>query len=153
MISPRTAYREADVRGATAARLVVLLYEQAIQDLRHAAQAMEANNIELRTNYINHALDVIGRLQATLDMERGGAVACNLLDFYKALRANLWKAQLYVSKETLLQQITDLLAVREAWAEVERVESANSVPKPVHLAATESSAASPDQHVRANWKA
>jgi flagellar protein FliS len=124
MTNPRTAYRETNVRGATAVRLVVLLYEQAIQDLRQAAQAMEENNIELRTNRINHALEVIGRLQVTLDMERGRQVARNLRDFYETLRANLWKAQLYISKETLLQQITDLLTLREAWVEVDRAESA-----------------------------
>jgi flagellar protein FliS len=152
MTNPRAAYREASVRGATAVRLVVLLYEQAIQDLRQAAQAMEENNIELRTNRINHALEVIGRLQVTLDMERGGQVAHNLLAFYQTLRANLRKAQLYVSKETLLQQITDLLTLREAWTEVDRAESAIEVPKPVPLAATESKAG-PDQHVPANWKA
>src|SRR5579872_4963347 len=102
MPNPRTAYRETAVRGATAVRLVVLLYEQAIQDLRQAAQAIDENNIELRTDRINHAIEVISRLQATLDMERGGQVARNLLAFYEAVRANLWKAQLYQSKETLL---------------------------------------------------
>jgi flagellar protein FliS len=152
MINPRTAYRETDVRGATAVRLVVLLYEQAIQDLRQAAQAMEDNNIELRTNRINHALEVISRLQVTLDMERGGQVARNLLAFYETLRANLWKAQLGMSKETLLQQITDLLTLREGWAEVDRVESAGSVPKPAPLAATGANAP-PGQRVSANWKA
>jgi len=152
MTDPRNAYRETNVRGATAVRLVVLLYEQAIQDLRQAARAMEENNIELRTNRINHALDVVARLEVTLDMERGGQVARNLLAFYKALRANLWKAQLYVSKATLLQQITDLLTLREAWTEVDRAESAGSAPKPIPLAAPASNARS-DQHVLANWKA
>jgi flagellar protein FliS len=152
MTNARTAYREANVRGASAVRLVVLLYEQAIQDLTQAAQAMEDSNIEMRTNRINHALEVISRLQVTLDMERGGQVARNLLAFYEAVRANLWKAQLYVSKETLLQQITDLLTLREAWAEVDRAESAASVSKPVPLAVAESNARS-DQHVSANWKA
>jgi flagellar secretion chaperone FliS len=151
MTNPRTAYRETDVRGATAVRLVVLLYEQAIQDLRQAAQAMEENNIELRTNRINHAVDVIGRLQATLNMQQGGQIARNLLGFYEALRANLWKAQLYVSKETLLQQITDLLTLREAWAEVDRAESAQATPKSVSLAAA--SSATPASPVHANWKA
>lgn len=152
MTNPRTAYRETNVRGATAVRLIVLLYEQAIQDLRQAAQAMEENNIEVRTNRINHALEVIARLQVTLDMERGGQVARNLLAFYEALRANLWKAQLYVSKETLFQQITDLLTLREAWSEVDRVESAKSTPKPVPLVASESNA-SADHRVPLNWKA
>jgi flagellar protein FliS len=152
MTNPRAAYRETDVRGATAVRLVVLLYEQAIQDLRQAAQAMEENNIELRTNRINHALEVISRLQVTLDMERGGPVARNLLVFYETLRANLWKAQIYRSKETLLQQITDLLTLREAWAEVDRAESLGSAPKPVPLAAA-ASKASFAQRIPTNWKA
>ena len=152
MTNPRTAYREADVRGATAVRLVVLLYEQAIQDLTQAAQAMDKNDIELRTNRINHALDIVARLQVTLDMERGGQVARNLLTFYEGLRANLCRAQFQVSKKTLLQQITDLMTLREAWAEVDRAESAGSTPKPVPLSATVPSG-SPDQPVRAHWKA
>jgi flagellar secretion chaperone FliS len=146
MTNPRTAYRETNVNGATAVHLVVLLYEQAIQDLRQAAQAMEENNIELRTHRINHALEVISRLQVTLDMERGGQVASNLRDFYETLRSNLWKAQLYVSRETILQQITDLLTLREAWAEVDRIESAGAAPKPAPLAVTESNSRS-DPHV------
>jgi|SRR5579863_3761576 flagellar protein FliS len=152
MQNARNAYREANVRGATAVRLVVLLYEQTVQDLTQAAQAMDENNIELRTSRINHALEVIGRLQGTLDLERGGQVARNLLAFYEALRANLWKAQLFVSKETLLQQITDLLTLREAWAEVDRAQSAASVAKSVSPAMAEFKASS-DQHVPANWKA
>lgn len=151
MMNPRTAYRETDVGGATAVRLVVLLYEQVIQDLRQAAQAIDQNNIELRTNRINHALDVICLLQGTLNMDRGGQVAINLEQFYVTLRANLWDAQIHVSRETLFQQITDLLALREAWAEVDRTESANSVPQLAPLAADAANASS-NQHVPANWK-
>jgi len=151
MTNPRTAYREINGHGATAVRLVVLLYEQVIQDLTQATQAIEENNIELRTNRINHALDVICLLQGTLNMERGGQVARNLVQFYEAVRANLWEAQFQVSKQTLLQQITDLLALREAWAEVDRAESAEKIPKPVPLATT--ATASADRHIPANWEA
>jgi flagellar biosynthetic protein FliS len=56
MTNVPNAYREADVRGATAVRLVVLLYEQIIRDLTQAAQAIEQNDIESRTKFINHAL-------------------------------------------------------------------------------------------------
>jgi flagellin-specific chaperone FliS len=85
-------------------------------------------------------------------MERGGQVASNLLTFYEGLRANLCRAQFQVSKKTLLQQITDLMTLREAWAEVDRAESAGSAPKPVSLPATVPNG-SPDQPVRAHWKA
>src|SRR5689334_11254812 len=152
MTDPRVAYREANVRGASAVRLVILLYEQAIQDLQQAVQAIDQQNIELRTNRINHALEVISRLQATLDMERGGQVARNLLAFYEAMRANLWKAQLYVSKEVLLQQVTDLLNLREAWAEVDRAESAAPAADRAPAArATVANDTSPEERVPTHW--
>ena len=151
MTNARSAYREADVRGASPVRLVVLLYEQAIQDLRQAAQAMDENNIELRTNLINHAIEVIGRLQGTLDMQGGGQVARNLEGFYEGLRAKLCSAQIQQSKEILLRQITDLFALREAWVEVDRAESAGSAPKIASstMAAFKNNS---DEHVPVSWK-
>lgn len=125
MTNPRTAYRENDVRGATAVRLVVLLYEQLVQDLRHALQAIEQNDIELRTKRINHAILVIGHLQSPLDFANGGKVAQDLNHFYNVLRQNLVQVQFHPSQAGLSQQITDLLAVREAWTEVERAETSS----------------------------
>jgi flagellar biosynthetic protein FliS len=122
MTNPRSAYRENDVRGASAVRLVVLLYEQIIRDLTHAAQAFEQNGIELRTKYINHAILVIGHLQSPLDFPNGGKVAKDLDHFYNALRQNLVQVQFFPSKTGLRQLITDVLAVRESWIEVERAE-------------------------------
>jgi flagellar protein FliS len=123
MKDPRTAYREDDARGATGVRLVVLLYEQLIKDLREAAKAMDENKIELRSKRINHAFEVICALQGTLNMERGGQVARNLAWFYTVLRANLLEAHFHQSQEMLSRRITDLLALREAWIEVDRAEN------------------------------
>ena len=122
MTNPRSAYRENDVRGASAVRLVVLLYEQLVQDLRQALQAIEQNDIEERTKRINHAILVIGHLQSPLDFANGGKVAQDLDHFYNVLRQNLVQVQFHPSQAGLSQQITDLLAVREAWTEVERAE-------------------------------
>lgn len=127
MTNPRTAYREADVRGASPLRLVVLLYEQIIQDLRQALQAMERNDIELRTKRINHAILVIGHLQSPLDFANGGKVAKDLDHFYNVLRQNLVQVQFHPSKLGIDYLITDLLAVREAWIEVERAEKSKVV--------------------------
>ena len=125
MTNPRSAYRETDVRGATAVRLVVLLYEQMIQDLRQAAQAIEQNDIELRTNHINHAILVIAYLQSGLDFATGGKVAQDLNDFYDLLRQNLVQVQFHPSQAGIGQQITDLLEVRGAWTEVEQAEKSS----------------------------
>jgi flagellar secretion chaperone FliS len=116
----RFQYREATVRGASPLRLVVCLYEQAIQDLRQAALELVKGNIEARTRKINHAITVIGQLQGTLDMERGREVARNLELFYNTLRSGLIEAQSKQSLQILEHQIAQLVLVYEAWLEVER---------------------------------
>jgi len=151
------AYREADVRGATAVRLVVLLYEQIIRDLSQAAQAIEQNDIELRTRSINHAILVVGYLQSPLDFGKGGKVAKDLDQFYNALRQNLMQAQFFPSKIGMNQLITDTIAVRAAWIEVERAEAAlitRSVTAPGSVVAAPNSISSaPDSSsVRTRWQ-
>jgi flagellar protein FliS len=117
----RSSYRETAVRGASPVRLVICLYEQAIEDLRLAVIALERGDIEARTRGINHALMVIAQLQGSLDMERGGDVARNLSRFYGLVRAGLTEAQLKQSGRILEQQVSQLVLVHEAWLEVERV--------------------------------
>jgi flagellar protein FliS len=150
MTNARTAYRENDVRGATPVRLVVLLYQQIIQDLTQAAEAIEQNNIMLRTKLINHAILVIGHLQSPLDFDRGGKVAKDLEHFYNVLRQNLVQVQFFPSKAGIQQLITDVLAVREAWIAVERAESPSVAAA---VSAVPSGAADPDSEpVRLDWK-
>jgi flagellar protein FliS len=128
----RSSYREAAVRGASPVRLVICLYEQAIEDLRLAVIALEKGDIEARTRGINHALMVIAQLQGSLDMERGGDVARNLSRFYTLVRSGLTEAQLQQSGRILEQQISQLATVHEAWLEVERV-TASPAPVPANL--------------------
>src|SRR5271170_2416075 len=104
MMDARSAYRESAVRGAHPVRLVVLLYEQLIGDLRQAVNAIDQNNVELRSNKINHAIFVIGHLQSSLNKESGGQVALNLERFYEQLRRNLAKALLCASAPILAMQ-------------------------------------------------
>jgi len=68
----RQSYREGVVGGATPIDLVVRLYEQMIEDMRHVGIAIEQNDIERRTSRINHAILIIAHLQSSLDFENGG---------------------------------------------------------------------------------
>jgi len=149
MSNPRIRYRENDIRGASATRLVVLLYEQLIQDLSRALQAIESDEIETRTRHLNHAILVIAHLQSPLDFVNGGKVAETLDHFYNVLRQNLVQIQFNPSKTALRQQITDLLAVREAWIEVEK---ATRTPVVAHSAAAAHPAGSELDSVRVDWK-
>jgi flagellar protein FliS len=120
----RSSYRESAVRGANPVQLVIFLYEQAIEDLRRAIVALRKSDIEARTRAINHAVVVIGHLHGSLDLERGGAVAQNLVMFYNLMRGSLVQAQLEQSAIILEEQIGYLVFLHEAWLEVERRTSA-----------------------------
>jgi flagellar secretion chaperone FliS len=124
--NPRLSYRAAAVAGASPVRLVTLLYEQLIEDLQRAASALRARNIGERTRQINHAILVVGYLQASLDKDRGAPVAATLERFYEQLRAGLMEAQFRQSVAILEQQICDLMQVHEAWREVERATMAGA---------------------------
>jgi len=130
-MNARLSYREAAVEGASPLRLVILLYEQAFEDLRRALDAHRRGDIEGRTGHINHAILVIGHLQASLDKEQGGRVALNLERFYDQLRRGLVEAQFKQSAAGLEQQISHLMQVHEAWCELERANAAPaSAPGP-----------------------
>jgi len=150
MANARSTYRENNVRGATPLRLVVLLYEQIIQDLTQAAQAIEQNDIRLRTKLINHAILVIGHLQSPLDFDQGGKVARDLDHFYNVLRQDLVQVQFFPSKAGIQQLITDVLAVREAWIEVERAESPSAAT--VARVIPSGAADLESESVRVDWK-
>ena len=66
----RSAYREAAARSATPVALVVMLYEQLVQDMQHALEAIEQGNIEERTRELDHALVILAHLQGKLDHGR-----------------------------------------------------------------------------------
>jgi flagellar protein FliS len=130
MMDARLSYREAAAHGANPLRLVVLLYEQAIDDLRRALAALRKRDVETRTREINHAILVIGHLQASLDQEIGGAPARNLDRFYNQVREGLLQAQMQQSEAMLETQISHLLLLHEAWREVECKETAGVGPAP-----------------------
>jgi flagellar protein FliS len=131
-MNARTSYREAAVRGASPVRLVICLYEQALEDLRCALIALEKRDIAARASSINHALSVIAQLQGSLDMERGGDVARNLDRFYGVIRAGLIEAHSRQSAKLLEQQISLLVTIHEAWLEVERITASPSLPPANH---------------------
>ena len=144
----RLSYREAAVPGASAVRLVILLYEQAIEDLRRALAAQGKGDIEGRTREINHAILVIGHLHASLDKDQGGQVAVNLERFYDQVREGLVSAQFQQSGELLDQQISHLMLVHEAWCEVERADTA-----PVIAREPANPGAQSEPRSRAEWEA
>jgi flagellar protein FliS len=129
---PRVAYRQAAGQNANPVHLIVLLYEQLVEDLRRAAAAIDQRDAEGRTNHLSHAMEVLGELEASLDMKAGQEVARNLAHFYEVLRSGLLQVQFHPDRRVVERYISNLISMREAWVEVQRQgEIANNVSKEV----------------------
>ena len=120
------AYRRTAGVSASPVKLIVILYEQLIKDLRRAAAAMEKNDIQARSREVDHALLVLARLQNSLNDAQGGEISRKLEKFYSLVRATLLTASLERSAKMIDQQIGNLVQLREAWVEVDRLETGRS---------------------------
>jgi len=109
------AYKKVQVMTADGVRLVVMLYEGIVKFNRMAVLAMEDNDIEKRSIYINRSVAIISELCNALDMERGAEVAINLRDLYIYSLARLCEAN-NKNSITMIEEVTALfLEVKEGW--------------------------------------
>jgi flagellar secretion chaperone FliS len=123
------AYRKTAVEGASGFGLLIALYDTLAGDMRRAADAQRSNDIQKRTQEINHALLVIGYLEDWIDREDGGELAQRLVRFYATLRAKLIVAQARQSAEMLEQEMAAILVIRGTWQDLElRASSVLEIP-------------------------
>jgi len=113
------AYTQLSVEGTGPIGLVVLLYDNALKSLHQARRAIEANDIERRTQHLNHALRIVAHLQGTLDLEQGGEVARTLSQFYTYARARILEVSMTNSQEKLTDLASHFSTLRRAWQDVE----------------------------------
>jgi flagellar secretion chaperone FliS len=109
------AYMTAAVENASAAGLVMILFDLLVNDLKNAINAIEAEDIEKRTAELKHGFLVLQQLQGSVDMENGGDAAKHFCAFYSAIRCKMLEAQIKKSPEILERQIELLMDVRQAW--------------------------------------
>jgi flagellar biosynthetic protein FliS len=119
MIDFTQTYRKMQVSGASKVGFVVALYETMIADLAAAIAAIREGNIERRSAELQHALTVLGYLQATLDRERGCGPAQHLERFYSVMRARIMEGQLRASAPILDSVIGHMTEVCDAWRQVD----------------------------------
>ena len=110
-----SAYRENTVVTQSPGRIIVLLYEGAIKFCRKAIDALEAKDYEKKGLYINKAIEIIGELNISLEMEVGGDVAENLRALYNFMIRHLCEASINKDPEKLREVIRVLEDLNEGW--------------------------------------
>lgn len=114
-----TAYQKTNVSTASQGRLVVLLYEGAIKQLTTALTYINQDgkvlpsNIEKYGICIQKTQAIITELQVSLDMDKGGEIAKNLMSLYLYFNEELVDASITMNKkkiEFVLNMMTQLVA-------------------------------------------
>jgi flagellar protein FliS len=115
-------YRETGIKTASQGKLIVMLYDEAIKQITASLGKIGENgkvkaaDIEGFSAHIAKAQDIITELMVSLDMEKGGDVAKNLMTLYTYFNRELLDASISMDKNKL-QFIAEMLTqLHEAWA-------------------------------------
>lgn len=119
-----SAYQKTNINTASQGRLVVLLYEGAIKHLNNALTLLESDgkikpqNIEQFGIHIQKAQAIITELQVSLDMEKGGDIAKNLMSLYLYFNEQLMSATINKDR-TVIQFVLDKLTdLADSWRQI-----------------------------------
>lgn len=107
---------ETGVVAASPHKLIVMLFDGALQALRNAREHMQAGDIAAKGKSVSHASSIItSGLRASLDLENGGEIAANLDALYDYMVRRLTHAHLH-NDVAALDEVARLLGeLREAW--------------------------------------
>jgi len=109
------AYQKVQVMTSDGVHLVVMLYEGVVKFNRMAILAIEDNDIEKRSLYINRSVAIISELCNALDMKRGAEVAINLRDLYIYCITRLSEAN-NNNSINIIDEVTGIFPeVKEGW--------------------------------------
>jgi len=111
-------YRQTQIQSRTPLELVVMLYDGALRHAATAREAIERNDIAARRDAVAKVLAIVGELQNTLDMERGGEVAESLDRLYAYVTERFMTASFQRDPAVVQQAITVLETLRDGWATI-----------------------------------
>jgi len=104
-----------EIEYADPHRLIQMLFEGALKRISFAKGAMQRKQIAEKGKFISQAIEIVGGLRASLDVENGGDIAANLDSLYEYIGRRLVTSNLKNSEE-ILDEVTGLLLdVKTAW--------------------------------------
>jgi flagellar protein FliS len=120
-----TVHSHGQVAGASPARLVQVMFEHILTNLATAQGCMERiqnnlpyNDVVVKCRAMGKAVRLIGQLDATLDMEKGGQISTNLHNLYLYMLGRLTTANANNDAE-IVREVTNLVAtVKKGWDQI-----------------------------------
>ena len=118
-------YQTSNITTATPEKLMILLFDGAIQFLQKAKTAIAENNYKERSENIDGARKIIREFMRTIDLENGNDVSKQLFKLYNRMAMNLIKANVQRNSDKIDEVITDLTNIR--WGFQKAIEIQNGI--------------------------
>jgi flagellar secretion chaperone FliS len=109
------AYEEGSVASEQPMRLVVALYEGALEAAQSAGRCLENGDILGRSKAVNKALRILTELLVSLDYEKGGEISLSLKRLYGYMQTRLLEAHARQSAAPLREVEKLLTTLIEGW--------------------------------------
>ena len=111
------AYRHGQVASAGPVRIIILLYEGALQSCRQAAERFD--DPRQRGESLGRAHRIVTELMASLDHDEGAEIATNLDALYGFVLESITRANVDADKGVLGPAIQVLETLLSGWHEIE----------------------------------
>lgn len=113
-------YRETRIKTASQGSLILMLYDEAIKQIGAALDLMseskiKPSDIEKINASILKVQEIVTELMASLDLERGGEIATNLLSIYSFFNQQLLEANIKKIPKPLTEVKGMMEDLRDAW--------------------------------------
>jgi len=119
-------YQKSAINGASPVGIVVMLYDAAIRFMEQGKAAMAFADYEKQNALLQKAQKIVVELMGSLDMEKGGEVAKNLMSLYTYAWNELIQANIHDKPECVDHALMVFTELRESWVAIDQ--STKKVP-------------------------
>ena len=105
-------YQASNVNTATPEKLMIMMFDGALQFLQKAKAAIAEGNLKERSTNIDGARKIIRELMRTIDLENGNDVSKQLFKLYNRMAMNLIKANVQRNAALIDIVIEDISNIR-----------------------------------------
>ena len=116
-VTSHEAYKRADVETASQGKLIVMMFNGAIQRAEEARRQLGKDDKELVHNNLIRAQDIISELRGALNMQTG-EIADNLDSIYEYFQHLLIRANIRKNSEPIDECIELMVRIRDTWREL-----------------------------------
>lgn len=116
---------QGQITDASPARLVQIMFEHILSQLATAQGCMERiendlplNELKIKCKAMGKAVRLIGQLDATLDMEKGGQLAANLHNLYLYMLSRLTTANAANDPQLVAEVATLVRTIKIGWDQI-----------------------------------